>query len=85
MLMGLNKWTNSGYNTILGYCAAPLYQQVINWLIEKHNLLVKVSVGGNNDIYPKWIIDGILDISNPNCAIEWELEDLKKNYEDMVF
>jgi len=78
----LSNYQLEKYNLGIG---APLYQQIIDWLREKHNLLIKVSVGGDSNIYPKWIIDGILDISNPNCAIEWELKELKRGYEDIVF
>jgi len=43
-LMGLSNWTNSGngyYNIHAGYCAAPLWQQVKEWLWEKHKIKIE--------------------------------------------
>lgn len=36
-LMCVSNWTNSGpENTHDGYCAAPLHQQALSWLIDKY-------------------------------------------------
>ncbi len=40
-LMQIGEWTNSGIeNTHAGYCAAPLYQQIVDWFREKHNIFI---------------------------------------------
>ena len=42
-LMGVSKWTNTGTeNTHEGYCAAPIYQQVVEWLRWKYGIFVAV-------------------------------------------
>lgn len=48
-LMQLSKWTNSGEeNTHDGYCAAPLYQQVVDWLRDEHKLALTLTWAGRS-------------------------------------
>jgi len=42
-LMGISKWVNYGWeNTHDGYCAAPTYLQVVDWLVWKYGIFVSV-------------------------------------------
>jgi hypothetical protein len=45
LLMATSEWTNSGnghYEKVEGYCAAPLYQQVIDWFREVHKIHILI-------------------------------------------
>ncbi len=43
-LLSLSKWRNGEpYDNHPEWCAAPLWQQVVDWFIEKYNLSIEVS------------------------------------------
>lgn len=43
-LMGLSDWKNGeDYDNHSGFCAAPLWQQAIDWLELNHGLIVEVN------------------------------------------
>ncbi len=37
-----------------GSTPAPIYQDVIDWLREKHNIHIEISTSGDDEQYPKW-------------------------------
>lgn len=50
-----------------------------------HTKNALISIGGDDTIHPKWMVDGINDISNPNSGIKLALSNLEVAYEDIIF
>ncbi len=71
-------------NSIHVDCYAPTWDQVNTWLRDIHKMEIRISSAGEKDIYPKWIFDGIIDLSNPNSGLDLELALLQINYDDMI-
>lgn len=57
-LMGLSKWKNGEvYDNHEGFAAAPIWQQVEEWLRKKHNIYIYIERDGG------WWIVNIKDLS----------------------
>ena len=62
---------------------APTTAEVVAWLYEKHGIWIVSDAVGDKNIYPKWNYK-IVDLTNPNSNIDWELNQLTVSYEEII-
>jgi hypothetical protein len=62
---------------------APEQWQVIEWLRVKHGIWVTSNPLGDSKDWPMWDFK-VLDLKNPNSAVEYELKNLSKTYEEII-
>lgn len=62
---------------------APTIDEVKWWFYDKHDIWIVIDTLGDENIFPRWGYK-IVNLTNYNSNIEWELNQLNIPYEEMI-